>query len=161
MEQQVNPPEQIEKEMLEINNQFSEFLHTKGIVAKFELAFANMGESARKQHEQDKRQIEAVKNSEENKQFVEFIHTKGFKAKCRLIIENMKKGAAESKQKTAANIAQVQAQTQASIAAAGKSSVQVTPTEWTAEDISREFNAFLKSKGLDSEYTVVVDKNDD
>ncbi len=161
MEQQVKTPEQIEKEMLEINNQFREFLHTKGIVAKFKLAFANMGESARRQHEQDKRQIEAVKNSEENKQFVEFVHTKGFKAKCRLVIENMKKGAVESRQKTAGDIAKVKAQTQASIAVASGKPVSINPTEWTAEDISREFNEFLKSKGLDGEYTVVVAKNDD
>ena len=39
--------------MLKLNEQFSAFLHTKGITAKFKLEFHNMGESARKQHAVD------------------------------------------------------------------------------------------------------------
>ncbi len=169
MEQQVKSQAQIEKEMEEINNQFSEFLHTKGIVAKFKLAFSNMGEAARAQRDADKEQIEKVKaeskrrheeavNSKEAQAFAELRHTKGFKAKCRLIVENMKKSAASASQKTAAEIAKVQAQTQANIAVKSGKPVRVNPTEWTADDISREFNAFLKSKGLDGEYTVVIRK---
>ncbi len=168
---QVKTQEQIEKEMLELGDQFSEFLHTKGIVAKFKLAFANMGESARKQHEQDKLRLEEEKAkfrkrheqaTAGNADFIEFIHTKGFKAKCRLVIENIKKGVAESRQKTAEQIARQRAQTQANIAAASaRSSIKVAPMEISAEDLSREFNAFLKSKGLDGEYTVVVDTNND
>lgn len=45
----------------EISKQFEEFCHTKGIVAKFKLAFAQMGENARKQKEADKAQFEEVK----------------------------------------------------------------------------------------------------
>ncbi len=169
MTQQVKTQEQIKQEMKELNDQFSEFLHTKGFKAKFKLAFSNMGEAARAQHEQDKLQIERVKAetkerhakaTEGNAAFIEFLHTKGFKAKCRLVIENLKKSAAESRQKTAENIAKVKAQTQANVASANGSSISVAPTEWTAEDISREFNAFLKSKGLDGEYTVVETTND-
>ncbi len=151
---------EIEKEMTELNDQFSEFLHTKGIAAKFKLAFSNMGESAKKQHEENKRQIEEIKNSEENRQFAEFLHTKGLKAKCRLVIENIKKSASESRQKTISNIAKVRAETEANIAAAGRrTSVSKASDEWTAEELSREFNAFLKSRGLDDEYTVVVENN--
>lgn len=170
MAEQVKTQEQIEKEMLELGDQFSEFLHTKGIVAKFKLAFANMGESVRKQHEQDKLQFEAEKakfreRHEEatagNADFIAFLHTKGFKAKCRLVIENIKKGAAESRQKTAEQIAKQRAQTQANIAAAGAcSSIKVAPTEISAEELSREFNVFLKSKCLADEYVVLVENGE-
>ncbi len=163
MEQQLKSQEQIQREMMELGDQFSEFLHAKGIIAKFKLAFANMGESAREQREQDKLQIQKVKaeakeRHEEatagNKDFVEFLHTKGFKAKCRLVIENMKKGASESRQKTAESIAKATAQAQGNMVG---SSIKLAPTEVNAEILTREFNAFLKSKGLDGEYTVVVE----
>ena len=85
----------------EISKQFEEFCHTKGIVAKFRVAFEQMGENARRQHEKDKANIEAVKNSEENKEFREFLHTNGFKAKCRLVIENIKRGAENANADTA------------------------------------------------------------
>ena len=85
----------------EITKQFEEFCHTKGIVAKFKVAFEQMGDNARRQHEQDKANIEAVKNSEENKEFREFLHTKGFKAKCRFVIESMKKSAKNANADTA------------------------------------------------------------
>ena len=62
-------PNKVEQEMLELNNQFSEFLKTKGIKAKFKLAFSNMAESAKKQHEQDVKKINEIKEKsiEENK----------------------------------------------------------------------------------------------
>lgn len=152
--------QQIEQEMLELNEQFSAFLHTKGIVAKFKLAFSDMAESARKQRKADAARLEAVKakSAEENKEFVEFLHTKGIKAKFRLVIENIRKGAKETSQKTAAQIAKVRAQTQASIAQsrAYGSPYAEAPKAYTAETLAEEFNAFLKAKGLDSEYTVVI-----
>ncbi len=170
MEKQLKTQEQIEKEMMELGNQFSEFLHTKGIIAKFKLAFSNIGESARKQHEQDKLRLEEEKEKFKerhaeatagNKDFVEFLHTKGFKAKCRLVIDNIKKGAAESRQKTAESIAKQRAQTQANIAkASAGSSIKLAPTEISAETLTREFNAFLQSKGLSDEYVVVVENNE-
>lgn len=145
--------EQIEKEMLNLNEQFTEFLHTKGIKAKFKLAFANMKESAHLQHEKDVQQIKDIKESEENQQFVEFLHTKGIKAKYKLVIENLKQSAATSRETTAKNIAQVQAQTKENIArATGK---VVTPV-YTAQTLEEEFNNFLKSKGLDTKYTVKI-----
>ena len=139
--------QQIEQEMLELNEQFSAFLHTKGITAKFKLAFSDMADSARKQHEADVAQFEAVKaqSAEDNKEFVEFLHTKGVKAKFHLVVENIKKGASAAPQNTAAQIAKVQAETQANIARTNN----ITTLE-------AEFNAFLKSKGLDGKYTVSV-----
>lgn len=149
--------QQIEQEMLELNQQFSDFLHTKGISAKFKLALNNMSESAAKQHEADKAQFEAVKakSAEENKDFIEFLHTKGFKAKFNLVVENIKDGAKAAPAKTAADIARVQAQTQASIA---RSNPYAQNNTYSAESLADEFNAFLKSKGLDGEYKVIIEK---
>ncbi len=139
----------------EISKQFEEFCHTKGIVAKFKVAFDQMGENARRQHEQDKANIEAVKNSEENKEFREFLHTNGFKAKCRLVIENIKRGAANANADTARKLDELHAKTQANIRAHS-----VTPNaktaEYSAEQLSAEFNAFLKERGLDDKYAVQV-----
>ena len=104
---EVKTQAQIEKELLELNEQFSKFLKTKGIKAKFKLAFDNMKESMHNQHIKDVEQINAIKESEENKQFIEFIHTKGIKAKFKLVIENIKKGAKESRAKTFQSIAKV------------------------------------------------------
>lgn len=150
--------QQIEQEMVELNQQFSDFLHTKGIGAKFKLAFNNMKQSARAQHQADVEQFNAIKakSAEQNKDFVEFLHAKGFKAKLHLVIENIKRGARESRQKTAEQIAKVRAQTQANIANAGAHKAPVVNQTYTAESLAEEFNAFLKSKGLDSQYTVVV-----
>ena len=36
-----------------LNEQFVEFLHTKGIKAKFKLAFSNIKESTKEQHKKD------------------------------------------------------------------------------------------------------------
>lgn len=152
MENKIKTQQEIEQEMLELNEQFSTFLHTKGIVAKFKLAFNNMGESARKQHAADVAEFEAVKakSAEDNKEFAEFLRTKGIKAKYRLVIDNIKKGAKAAPANTAAQIAKTRAQTQAAIASAkGVCAVNATTLE-------EEFNAFLKTKGLDSKYTVSV-----
>lgn len=150
-----------EKEILEMNKQFSDFLHTKGIGAKFKLAFSNMKENAKRQKEIDKANFEAVKakSYEENKDFVDFLHTKGFKAKVKLVIENIKKGAKEAPQKTASNIAKVKAQTQAQIKnaqnLANPYSVQQN-VEYDAKMLEEAFVEFLKSKGLDKEYSVEI-----
>lgn len=159
MENRVKTQREIEQEMLELNEQFSAFLHTKGIVAKFKLAFNNMGESARKQHTADVAEFEAVKakSAEDNREFAEFLHTKGLKAKYKLVVENIKKGAKAAPANTAAQIAKVQADTQAAIARANAmGKPQVAAAEVTAATLEEEFNAFLKSKGLDGKYTVCV-----
>ena len=139
----------------EITKQFEEFCHTKGIVAKFKVAFEQMGENAHRQHEQDKANIEAVKNSEENKEFKEFLHTKGFKAKCRLVIENIKKGAANANADTARKLDELHAKTQASIRAHSVTP-GAKPAEYSAEQLAAEFNAFLKERGLDEKYAVQI-----
>lgn len=156
MENQEKTQAELEQEAQILNEQFSEFLHTKGITAKFKLAFANMGESAKKQHEADKAQFESVKarSAEENKEFVEFIHTKGLKAKFNLVVENIKKGAETASRKTAENIAGTKEKTHATVNpyAGGRRA----GVEYTAESLSREFNDFLKVKGLDTQYTVEI-----
>ena len=159
MENRTKTQQEIEQEMLELNEQFSAFLHTKGIAAKFKLACNNMGESAKKQHTADVAEFEAVKaqSAEDNKEFSEFLRTKGMKAKYKLVVENMKKGAKAAPANTAAQIAKVQAETQAAVARAnamGKTEPAVT--EVSAAILENELNAFLKSKGLDGKYTVSV-----
>lgn len=158
MENKAKTQQEIEKEMIELNDKFSKFLHTKGIKAKFKLAFSDMKESTKKQHEADVASFNAVKakSAEDNKEFVEFLHTKGIKAKFRLVIENIKNGAKNASAKSAEQIARVKAQTQASIAGS-KNPVK----EYTPELLSAEFNAFLKQNGLDSKYTVVITENDE
>ena len=118
MENRTKTQQEIEQEMLELNDQFAEFLHTKGIAAKFKLAFNNMGESAIKQHAADVAEFEALKaqSAEDNKDFAEFLRTKGIKAKYKLVVENIKKGAKAAPANTAAQIAKVQAETQAAVA---------------------------------------------
>ena len=139
----------------EITKQFEEFCKTKGIVAKFKVAFEQMGENARRQHEQDKANLEAVKNSEENKEFKEFLHTKGFKAKCRLVIENIKRGAANANADTARKLDELHAKTQASIRAHSVNQ-SAKPAEYSADQLAAEFNAFLKERGLDEKYAVQI-----
>ena len=160
MENNTKTTQEIEKEMMELNENFAEFLHTKGIKAKFKLAFNNMSESAKKQHEADVKNFEAVKaqSAEDNKEFVEFLHTKGIKAKYELVVENLKKGMKDASANTAAQIAKTKAQTQAAVAHANSLGHQKTApaTEVTAGSLEEEFNAFLKSKGLDGKYTVTV-----
>ena len=139
----------------EITKQFEEFCHTKGFVAKFKVAFMQMGDNTRRQKEQDKANIEAVKNSEENKEFREFLHTKGFKAKCRLVIENIKRGAANANADTAKKLDELHAKTQANIRAYSTTPA-TTPANYSAEQLAAEFNAFLKERGLDEKYSVEI-----
>lgn len=131
----------------EINEEFTEFLKTKGIKAKFKLAFSNMAESAKKQHEIDVANFEAVKQKsiEENKEFYEFLHTKGFKAKVRLVIENIKKGAKESKIKTKEQIAK-------------SNSLSNRYLSITEEELQKQFNEFLSKKGLDNKFCVKIEE---
>ncbi len=161
----------------EISKQFTEFLHTKGIVAKFKVAFADMAESAARQREADKANLERVKKQsrEANPEFSEFLHTKGLKAKVKLVIEHLKKGAREASQKTAEAVDRIQAQTKANIAKA-QGGIHITAPcsgqceetksqdelEYPLDELSREFNEFLKAKGLDAKYAAeIIDANDD
>ncbi|MGN1372823.1 MAG: hypothetical protein ACI4VK_02110 [Candidatus Coproplasma sp.] len=156
----------------EISRQFEEFCHTKGIVAKFKVAFSDMAENARKQHEADRADFEEVKrqSAQANPEFTELLHTKGFKAKVRLIIQNIKKSAKEAPRRTAAAIDEMSAQTRANIASAQAGlhcpSVSCGLTiedvaEYSADELSREFNEFLKAKGLDKKYSVEITDADD
>lgn len=131
----------------EITKQFEEFCHTKGIVAKFKVAFGNIAENTRKQKESDKAQLEEVKrqSAENNKEFTEFLHTKGFKAKVKLVIENIKKGAKESNEKVRKQIEE-----------AKRGVPSAHAQTYTADELSREFNEFLKAKGLADKYAVEV-----
>ena len=115
-----------------------------------------MSESTRKQREADKKQFEEVKrqSAENNKEFTELLHTKGFKAKVQLIIANLKKGIKEAPAKTKASIARAQAGAYKTIAGYGVSTRSTS--DYTAEELSFEFNQFLKSKGLDGKYIVEV-----
>ena len=151
----MNENEQFEKEAKDVNDQFIEFLKTKGIKAKFNLAFENMKESAKAQHEIDKANFQAVKkqSAEDNKEFVEFLHTKGLKAKFKLVIENIKKGAKESKEKTKQQIAEAKK--------LSKPAIYNNQLSYDAESLSREFNEFLKQKGLDNKYTVIIKEEEE
>lgn len=141
----------------EITKQFEEFCVAKGIVAKFKVAFEQLGDNARRQHAQDKANIEAAKNSEENKEFREFLLTKGFKTKCRLVIENIKKGAENANAETARKLDELHAKTQTSIRAHSAVSA-AKHAEYSAEELSKEFNAFLHERGLDEMYTVRIEE---
>ena len=144
---------QVEQEMLELNNQFSEFLKTKGIKAKFKLAFTNMAESAKKQHEQDVKNFKEVKEKsiEENKDFVEFLQAKGIKAKFHVAVENIKRGIKEAPQKTARQIANSKPLI--------NNKVVKPTTTISAEELNNELNEFLKLKGLSNEYKVEIVEN--
>lgn len=162
----------------EISKQFEEFCHTKGIAAKFRVAFGNMAENARKQKEIDKAQFEEVKrkSAEDNAEFTEFLHTKGFKAKVKLVIANLKKGCQEASHKTAVKVDGISAQTKANIAKAQANVYRTTAdygaqanglktkdvSEYSADELTKAFNDFLKEKGLDGQYAVeVTDENED
>lgn len=129
--------EQQVKEINDLNKDFGEFLHTKGIKAKFKLAFDNMKESTKKQHAVDVKNFNEVKakSIEENREFYEFLHTKGFKAKVKLVIENIKKGARESR-----NIS--------------------VPTYSHVKEVNleKELELFLKQKNLDKKYTIKIEE---
>lgn len=125
------------KEVKDLNDQFVEFLKTKGIKAKFKLAFENMKESAKQQHEKDVKSFNEVKakSIEENKQFYEFLKTKGFKAKVKLVIENIKQGAREAKNRPIPTYNRV-----------------------TEQDLNIELNLFLKSKNLEGKYVITIEE---
>ncbi len=145
---------EIENEMNDLGDEFSKFLHTKGISAKFKLAFADMEQSAKEQSEKNRAQFEQIKaqSAEQNKDFIEFIHTKGIKAKYRLVIENIKRGTAEAKQRNAESAAN---------AAAARENSYHENEKPSSRQISQAFNEFLKEKGLDGEYTVIACGEDD
>lgn len=134
-EQELNVQEV--NEITELNNQFAEFLKTKGIKAKFKLAFSNMKESAKKQYQADVKNFNEVKakSIEENREFYEFLNTKGFKAKVKLVIENIKKGAREAKNKPIPTYMHVN---------------QV--------NLENELNHFLRTKNLDKKYTIKIEE---
>lgn len=129
-----------------LNEEFIEFLKTKGFKAKVKLAVENIKENTKTQHEADVKSFNEIKakSIEENKDFVEFLKTKGIKAKFKLVVENIKKGAKESRVKVKEQI---------------EASKHISaPKVLTTEDLSKEFNNFLKSKGLSDKYTVVVEE---
>lgn len=135
----------MENQVKEVNEQFQEFLQTKGIKAKFKLAFENMKENTKSQHKQDVKQLNEIKQKsiEENKDFVEFLHTKGLKAKINLVIENIKKGAREANANTKTQI---------------EKSKQLSKPTYSADTLTKEFNEFLKLKGLSDKYVVTIEK---
>lgn len=159
----VKTQEEMQREINALNEQFKEFLHTKGIGAKFKLAFANMGESARKQREADRENFEKVKaqSEAENADFVALLRAKSLKEGIQIIIEGFKKSARESSAKTAEQIARTRAQTQANIARANACNPTYqagAKTDYDAQTLAEEFNEFLKMKGLENKYTVVVNE---
>ena len=129
--------QQQENEVKELNEQFVTFLHTKGIKAKFKLAFSNMKESAKIQHRKDVQSFQTVKakSIEENREFYEFLHTKGFKAKVKLVIENIKKGAREAKNRPV------------------NSYIHINEV-----NLDKELELFLKSKNLDQKYKITIEE---
>lgn len=135
----------MEKDIVKLNKEFKEFLETKGIKAKFQIVVNNIKESVKEQHEKDVKSFNEIKQKsiEENKDFVEFLHTKGLKAKVKLVIENIKKGARESNEKVKAQIAATKG-------------VNYSPT--SVEDLNKEFDSFLKQKGLDDKYNVIIEE---
>lgn len=139
----------------EIGRRFEEFCHTKGIEAKFQVTFAQTGGNAVAPQAHDKARTEAAKNSTENERFKEFMPTEGLKAECRLVIENMKLSSETSNSQTAKEIAKLKAETRAVIAAHG---AVTTPSDFSAEKLSAEFNAFLKEKGLGEMCSVQIVK---
>lgn len=140
----------LNQEVKELNEQFKEFLATKGIKAKFNLAINNMKEYTRIQHEKDVKNFNEIKQKsiEENKDFVEFLHTKGLKNKIQLVIENIKKGAREVSKNTKAQIEK------------SKNLAHINK-EVSIEELNKELNSFLKVKGLDSKYSVVIINNEE
>lgn len=153
------------KNYKEIRKQFSEFCYTKGIVTKFRLAFANMAESTRKQREANKAQLEEVKRQsvENNPEFTEFLHAKGFKTKVRLVIENIKRGAKEAPVKTTAAVDRISAQAKANITKTkvySSNANSLSLEGYTTEELTREFNTFLKAKSLYG-YNIEVIREED
>lgn len=155
--------EKMEQHNVLIANQFNEFCHTKGITAKFKVAFTNMAENAHNEHEMNKKEFEEVKrqSAKDNEEFVEFLQTKGIKARFRLVIENIKKSAKESTMKVAYQNDMITSQTKENIARSKNSpsydDIKSTDiSNYSLEEITKEFNLYLKSKGLDTKYSVDI-----
>ena len=106
-----------------------------------------MKESTKEQHKKDVENFNQVRaqSIEDNKEFYEFLHTKGLKAKVKLVIENIKQGARESREKTKQQIENSKK------GIYGHNSI-------SAERLTKEFNEFLKIKGLQTKYTVTIEE---
>lgn len=158
MSEQNKTQKEIEREMNELNEQFREFLHTKGIAAKFKLAFSNIGESTTKQHEVDKANFERVKkqSTEDNKEFVDFLHTKGVKEKVRLVVKNMKEEAKNAQKNTATQIAMATANATNNIPNYDAYGHPVQKKTATSQTLADEFEEFLKEKGLYAKYSIEI-----
>lgn len=130
-----------EQDLNELNNQFKQFLKTKGIKAKFKVAVEGLKENTKKQHEVDKANFEEVKakSYEDNKQFVEFLKTKGLKAKIKLVINNIKEGAKNAR----VDVHKVNVPTQPKV---------------NVQTLTNDFEGYLKSKGLDNKYKVTIEE---
>ncbi len=137
-----------------VKEQFSEFLHTKGLKAKFKLAFKDMAENAKEQKKRDAENFEEVKakSREENKDFYDFLHTKGLKAKFHLVIENIKRSAKENSERMKEERKANEARQKELIESAKN---PVANKEISATQLSKEFNDFLKAKGLDK-YSITI-----
>ena len=61
MENRTKTQQEIEQEMLELNDQFAAFLHTKGMKAKYKLVVENIKKGARESKEKTKEQIAKAK----------------------------------------------------------------------------------------------------
>lgn len=142
-------PKTYEQDLDRLNDEFKEFLKTKGIKAKFKLAFENMKESAKKQHEVSKENFEEVKRQsiENNKEFYEFLKTKGIVAKFKLALRNMKEGAKNARVNNHhVNIHQVNT---ANVNPYANNHVNVNT-------LTNDFESYLKSKGLDKKYKIEI-----
>lgn len=137
-------PKTYEQDLDQLNDEFKEFLKTKGIKAKFKLAFENMKESAKKQHEVSKENFEEVKRQsiENNKEFYEFLKTKGVVAKFKLAFKNMKEGAKNARVNNHhVNISTVN---------------YYTNNQVNVNTLTNDFESYLKSKGLDKKYKIEI-----
>lgn len=153
----------------EVSEQFERFCRTKGIAAKFRVAFSDMAEGVRRQCAADRESFDKVKrqSAAANPEFDEFLHTKGFKAKVRLVVENIRRGARECSRRTAAAADGISARTRADIERA-KAGIY-TPrrradkrdgAEYSAEELTHEFNEFLRVNGLGDRYIAEVTEDD-
>ena len=142
-------PKTYEQDLDRLNDEFKEFLKTKGIKAKFKLAFENMKESTKKQHEVSKENFEEVKRQsiENNKEFYEFLKTKGIVAKFKLAFKNMKEGAKNARVNNHhVNIPQ------ANIANANP----YANNHVNVYTLTNDFESYLKSKGLEKKYKIEI-----
>ena len=126
-----------DKEIEALNQDFKEFLKQKGLMPKFKFAFNKMSESTKQTHQADKEEFERIKEEsiKNNQEFYDFLHTKGFKNKVKLVIKNIKEGASKNK-------------------------VQATAPKEDEDinNLTKELNEFLKSKGLTDKYIAIIEK---